>query len=270
MLSFARNCRRWSDNDQYFGPFTFALDRKYRPVALVLSSAEEEYPGASLRVSALGCTLITAMPGWLIRPHREKVEAKYWDAATVERLGRDWYWNVDQRSFGFSYSDGFLQVFRGRITHDSSTDRTKGYFMPWRMWRQVRHSVYSADGSFAFDMPKMGGEKWHLWHEARANRPQVSFAFDDFDGERIEARTCIEERERWWGEGRFKWLAWLRPARTERYLDLEFTKEVGKRKGSWKGGTLGHAIVMKPGEMHEAAFRRYCAENSMTFVGAAQ
>jgi hypothetical protein len=26
---------------------------------------------------------------------------------------------------------------------------------------------------------------------------------------------------------------------------------------------------MRPGELHEAAFRRYCAENNLTFVGAA-
>lgn len=49
-------------------------------------------------------------------------------------------------------------------------------------------------------------------------------------------------------------------------LDLEFSSEVGRRKGSWKGGTLGHGIEMLPGELHEAAFRRYCAQNDLTFV----
>lgn len=37
----------------------------------------------------------------------------------------------------------------------------------------------------------------------------------------------------------------------------------------WKGGTTGHAINMLSGELHEAAFRRYCAENNMTFVSVA-
>jgi hypothetical protein len=52
-----------------------------------------------------------------------------------------------------------------------------------------------------------------------------------------------------------------------RSLDLQFSAEVGKRKGSWKGGTIGHSIDMMPGELHEAAFRRYCAQQGLTFVG---
>ncbi len=52
-----------------------------------------------------------------------------------------------------------------------------------------------------------------------------------------------------------------------RYLDLDFSAEVGRRKGSWKGGTLGHAIEMVTGEAHEAAFRRYCDQNDLTFIG---
>ena len=43
-----------------------------------------------------------------------------------------------------------------------------------------------------------------------------------------------------------------------RSLDLEFSGETGPEKGSWKGGTVGTGIEMLPGELHEAAFRRYC------------
>jgi hypothetical protein len=53
-------------------------------------------------------------------------------------------------------------------------------------------------------------------------------------------------------------------------LDIRFSEETGRRKGSWKGGTLGHGIDMLPGELHEAAFRRYCATHEMEFVGAAE
>lgn len=95
MKAFAR--RRWSDSDHYLGPFTYARDKGWRPLAIVLQSGDDEYPGAQLRVSGFGHTLITAVPRWLIRPYREKVIAKGWDEATIARLGRDWYWNVDAR-----------------------------------------------------------------------------------------------------------------------------------------------------------------------------
>lgn len=57
---------------------------------------------------------------------------------------------------------------------------------------------------------------------------------------------------------------WLR-----RSLDIRFSGETGHRKGSWKGGTVGHSINMLPGELHEAAFHRYCTEHEMTFIGEA-
>lgn len=62
-----------------------------------------------------------------------------------------------------------------------------------------------------------------------------------------------------------------------RNLDLRFSGETGREKGSWKGGTIGTSIEMRPGELHEAAFRRYCDEEHraksgkyrITFIGAA-
>ena len=76
-----------------------------------------------------------------------------------------------------------------------------------------------------------------------------------------------EEREWHFGTGWFKWLSWFRPRKIRRSLDLRFSGETGDRKGSWKGGTLGHSINMLAGEMHELAFRRYCLEHKMTFIG---
>lgn len=269
----ATQLRRWGDNDRHFGPFTYAYDGRYRPFVVVLSSEEEEYPGCNMRLSAFGHTLIAELPP-IIKPHREKIYPK-WDAATIERLGRDWYWNIDQRQFGFSLCENFLQVFRGRHTMDSSTDRTWGYFLPWTQWRHVRHSFYGLDGEHIATLPDTG--KSYLgdpgrWERERAiadSTPTVAFAFDDFDGERIVATTRIEEREWKAGTGWFKWLSLFRKSRVSRSLDIRFSAETGKRKGSWKGGTVGHAIEMVSGELHESAFRRYCSENNMTFAGRA-
>lgn len=120
----------------------------------------------------------------------------------------------------------------------------------------------------------MAGEHWWTepkgmpWEERYAKEgacPSASFDFLDFDGELITAKTHIEEREWRFGEGRFKWLSLFRKPMIRRSLDIDFSKETGRRKGSWKGGTVGHSIDMLPGELHEAAFRRYCAKHDMTF-----
>lgn len=263
---------RWGDNDRNFGPFTYARDTGYRHCAVVLSSGCDEYPGCQLRVSGFGHTLILALPA-ILRPYRERVCAKSWDAKTVERLGRDWYWSIDERKIGFTYSAGHLSFQLGRSTMDSSTDRSWGLFLPWTQWRHVRHSFYGLNGEHVATLPDTGKSyRGDLGRFARERAiadatPTVSFEFDDFDGERIIAKTKIEEREWRFGTGYFKWLSWFRKPKISRDLDIVFSAETGSRKGSWKGGTIGHSIEMLPGELHASAFKRYCAENKMVFIG---
>jgi hypothetical protein len=277
---------RWSDHDRYLGPFTYANERRasyaksggYRPLTLMLCSDGDDEDAAGdgaacrLRVSALGHTLIVSLPGALLRPWREKVYPR-WDAATVARLGRDWYWNVHKREYGFTYNEGHLSVHLGRQTHDSSLDQRWGCFLPWTQWRHVRHSFYGLAGEHYWDEPLdgrfLGGEGYEEHRATEEACPAAHFAFDDFDGERLTARVRIEEREWRFGEGRFRWLSLFRRPMVKRSLDVRFSGEVGKRKGSWKGGTLGHSTGMQPGELHEAVFRRYCSQEGLTFVGEA-
>lgn len=275
---YATMRRRWSDNDRYFGPLTFAYDPKYRHTALMLASGDDEYRGASLRLSLGGATVILALPDWLLPPQRRWVDTSRMPYGVVEGRG---YHAVTRREFGFSLSDTdmvggatALHVHFGAQTHDSSTDKSKCYFLPWTDWRHVRHSLYGLDGEHFADMPQNRG--WRVgddgaWRESErieASCPTATFAFKDFDGEALTVTTRIEEREWRRGTGRFKWLAWFSKPIVHRSLDLHFSGETGKRKGSWKGGTIGHAIAMQPGELHESAFRRYCDEHDMTFVSA--
>lgn len=254
---------RWGDNDSYWGPFTYARDgRGYRPFAVVLSS--ERY----VRLSGFGHTLIIATPR-IIRSYRYWVDTSKYTWSNNPAGG---YWSVDKREFGFSYSDGFLQIHRGRCTMDSSTDRTKGYFLPWTQWRHVRESFYGQVGEHIATIPDTGKSyakdpgRWERKRAVEDAVPTVSFSFDDFDSERIVAETKISEREWRFGTGWFKWLSLFRRPKIRRSLSIKFSSETGERKGSWKGGTVGSGIDMLPGELHEQAFRRYCAENKMTFV----
>lgn len=272
--------RRWSDNDTYFGPFTFAKDGRYRPLAIDLRSGDDEERGCRLRFSAFGGTMLVALPDWVLRPARRWVDTGPFDRATGRGGG---YWDIIPREYGLSLDDTgmvggtvALHLRYGRQTHDSSTDQSKCYFLPWTDWRHVRHSLYDLDGAHFADMPqRRGGAKLGeagFWNHMEAGRaleagcPTRAFAFKDYDGEALIATTRIEEREWRRGTRWCKWLSWFAKPKVQRSLDLHFSGETGRRKGSWKGGTIGHSIGMLPGELHEAAFRRYCAENAMTFI----
>ena len=257
---------RWSANDRYFGPFTYAAGG-YTRFAVILGSGDDaDYPGCRLRISAFNRTLILALPP-IIKPWRKWVDTSRYEWSQNQNGG---YWATGEREYGFTYSEGHLSVALGRVTNDSSTEQRWGCFLPWTQWRHVRHSLYDRDGHLFAHMPQ--GRFLDTRDEsARLDEacPTISFAFADFDGEQLIATTRIEEREWRFGTGYFKWLSLFRRPKICRSLGIYFSGETGTRKGSWKGGTIGHSIDMLPGELHEAAFRRYCAEHDMTFGGAA-
>ncbi len=272
---------RWGDDDRYWGPFTYSpKGRSFNPLAFILKSAgsaADEYSGngCALRIGAFGRSLIIALPP-IIRPWRAKVYARSWDAETVQRLGRDWYWDVHPREFGWSYSDGHLSVKYGRSTHDSSTDMSWGCFLPWTQWRHVRHSFYGAQGEHFATVPEIaaysldGGKSFRPWEIAQQiedSCPKVMFRIQDFDGEEIEATARIEEREWLFGTGWFKWLSLFCRPKIRRSLCIRFSGEVGREKGSWKGGVYGTGIDMRTGEGHEQAFRRFCDEEHRSKSG---
>lgn len=254
---------RLTNNDRNFGPFTWGPWTN--TFSLMWGSGGDEENGSEgyrnhLRVIAFGWVLQIKMPN-IIKPLMEKVVAG-WDEETVKRLGRNWYYNVWRKEYGFSLSNmgngyDFLQVHFGPQTHDSSTAKSWCKHLPWKQWRCVRSSVYTPDGEH-FASEDMRGGKFSEFMRQCEECPKSYFGFEDYDGELIIATTHIEEREWQKGEGWFKWLRFFNKPMIRRSLDLCFSAEVGPEKGSWKGGTLGHGIDMLPGETPEQAFRRYC------------
>ncbi len=275
---------RLTDEDRQFGPITYArCNPSWRPLRVVLSSgADEDHAGTNnLTVYAFGWVARVTLPR-LLDDYKVRHVATSWDAATVERLGRNWYEEHHAREYGFSLSDGFLQVFLGAQTHDSTTTQSWCTHLPWTQWRFHRFSLYDATGAeFWTQIERRGnGTKYRDFdaqREAEARCDKAVFLVDDFDGQRLTVTTHIEEREWKFGEGWFKWLSLFRKPKISRSLSINFDKECGPEKGSWKGGLCGTSIAMLPGELHEAAFRRYCDQEHrskyqgyrITFVGAA-
>ena len=259
----ARRKRRWSDRDRYFGPFTFAYDRKYRPLAIILGSGGEEDDGCRIRFSAFGCTLICELPA-VVRPQRRWVDLSKAEWAK-DREGPKGYWDIHPREFGVSLNDGFLQVPWGAQTMDSSTDQGWSCFLPWTQWRQTAHRIYNGDGSLAADV---SGKPFGDLFAAEKAAIKARFLVEDFDGEMVGVSVHIEERERRLGTGWFRWLGYLRTRRCTRALDINFDKEVGRDKGSWKGGLCGTGLTMLPGETAQQAFRRFCDQDQRAKQGA--
>lgn len=251
---------RLTESDRQAGPLTWGKSGPdWRPLRLVFSTGggTDEEPFNSLTMYAFGIVARLRLPT-RVKPWRQWISLKGYDWARSEG-----YWDEHRRDYGFSLHDGFLQIFHGAQTHDSSTDKTWCTHLPWTQWRHIRFSLYDADGQHYWtelEATRKSGLKWDERMRIEEACPSVAFAIVDYDGESIKARTRIHEREWRFGTGYFKWLSLFRKPRIRRSLNIEFDKECGPGKGSWKGGTMGTGIDMLPGELHKSAFLRYCDE----------
>jgi hypothetical protein len=257
---------RYSDQDRYFGRFMFSKLGSYRTTGISLATGGDEDTAHNVvRVCAFGHALAVKLPE-IIKPYRRWVDTSHWNTGSPYKG----YWDQHRRDYGFSIFDGAVHFHYGEQTNEWPGSKSKVWFYPWREHNCIRHSLYDLEGDHFADLPEWGFRSkngWTVKYAIQEACPVRRFAFDDFDGERIVATTRIEERE--WKRGKgISRLLFIGRNRVERSLDLSFSSEVGKRKGSWKGGTVGHSITMFPGELHEAAFRRYCEQEKLTFVHA--
>lgn len=240
-------------------------------LTLMFNTGDEER-GNTLSLSLLGFAATVYLPR-IVPPHKRKVQARYWDAATIARMGRDWYIEETRREFGLYIFEGNHFVVKyGRQPDCWPGDRSWSCFLPWTSWRFIRTSYYGLAGEHLRTFSGVSRGEF----EFKETLPKARFQIRDYDGELITASTHIEEREWRFGDKWCSWLSWFRRPMIKRSLSINFDKEVGPEKGSWKGGTMGTSIEMLPGELHEQAFRRFCDKEhhskyrayAVSFLGA--
>jgi len=252
---------RLTDSDKWLWFIQYGKTN-WNPWRIMFSTGDDEYRRNSITVYLFSYVYRVSWPQ-IFKPYREKVMAPSWDAETVKRIGRNWYYNEHEKEYGFSLSDGSLHIHYGAQTHSSCTTKSKVWFLPWMSMRFYRHTMY--DDKQAVYTESFGiHSDWELSEKC----PSVSFLIKDYDGEEIIAKTTIEERHWKHGTGAFKWLSFFRKDIIRRALEIKFSKETGKEKGSWKGGTMGCGIEMTKGENHEQAMRRYCAQTHRSKNGS--
>ena len=249
---------RLTDNDSTLGPLTWGKS-DWNPLRVVFSTGDGDDPINHLTFYAFGYVVRLDLPT-KFSPQRKWVDTSHYSWSTDPNSG---YWQVDRKDYGFSLSDGFLQIFHGASTFDSLTDKSWATHLPWTQWRHIRYSMYKPNGDHYYtEWERPRGFKyrddWHAIYELRKQCPATKFQIEDSDGQLIEVKTTIEEREYKFGESWFKWLSLFRKPRLYRKLDIEFASEVGRDKGSYKGGLMGTGIELLPNETPDDAFRRYC------------
>lgn len=212
----------------------------------------------------------------IIKPHFIKIEAKDWSEETIKRLGRNYYYEYFNREYGFTYYEGNLTlkygVQQGNGMYEVN-EQSKFWSVPWKQYRLVRDELYDANNVLFWKDERLldkSIDKSLIFdhYVAKSKCSSIDFLIEDYDGEKVVLKTYLEIREWKRGDGLFKWMSWFRKGIFKRSLELDFTKEVGKSKGSWKGGMIGHSIELLDGETRLDAIKRYCEQTHRSKEGS--
>lgn len=151
--------------------------------------------------------------------------------------------DCDSASWGVNIHDNTLWIYIGGGGNFSGGKKWITWNFPILTKDWVRTSTLLKDGSWEHETK--GNKK--DFYEKEWKEKQASWEYDytdSYDNTIIPTVIYVEERE--W---RPKWLKWTKMfAKTRRTIDIHFSKEVGKRKGSWKGGTVGCSYELLPNE----------------------
>lgn len=241
----------------------------YTRFALGISTCHEECrkPHNVIHVAFFNRFAYIAIPE-IIKPRMKWVDLSGATWATENANGVKGYWDRIRKDYGFSTFEGAIHFHYGiqpgcwSRDDKKNSDHTKVWNIPWLEKRFIRTSYYEPQFQThlkTYHATKRGGiARNYLDDEYKfvESIPKLLIKFKDFDGQEITAKAHVEEREWRHGTGMFKWLSFFIKPTISRTLWINYNKETGYEKGTWKGGTCGEGIDIRKGEIVEDAFMR--------------
>lgn len=255
---------RHGDSDKHWWRLRYTAPENWRPTGITLSTHgggydESERSFNILNVSLRGHNLGLILPAIIMPGYRARAYSDS-DGNVIA------YSEIIRREFGFRIVEGGLHYFYGVQTHEWPGSKSGLWTFPWGDTKHIRHSLYDTDGNFFCTMPEGFVANWRTRERLENACPSSLFLFAEADGDLRTATCRIEEREWRRGRGIWRWLLAWRKHIVRRSVDIAYSGEVGARKGSWKGGTIGTSIDMQKDETITEAFRRHCRKENLRFI----
>lgn len=145
--------------------------------------------------------------------------------------------------WGIAIHNKIIWIYRGGKGNMSGGNKWWTFHLPFITKEWVRTSILLKDGTWEHET---NGNRKHFYKEGWEQK-QMKWEYDytdSFDGEIIPTTIYVKEVE--WNR---KWLQWTTLfAENEKSIDVHFSKQCGREKGSWKGGTLQCGYILLPHE----------------------
>lgn len=181
--------------------------------------------------------------GYFDNRPRINLDLIFFSLTIILPFRNEWTDECDPPKWGIAIHHSTLWIYKGGKGNMNGGGKWWTWDIPFLTKDWVRTSILLNDDTWEHELK---GDKKNFY-EDHWKQKQKSWTYDykdSYDGEVIPTRIYVEERE--W---RPKWLKWTSLfAKSRRTIDVHFSKEVGKRKGSWKGGTTGCGYELLPNE----------------------
>lgn len=172
--------------------------------------------------------------GYFDNRPRINLDLIFFSLALILPFRNKWTDECAPPKWGISIHGNTFWIYKGGKGNMKGGNKWWTWDIPFLTKDWVRTSILLKDGTWEHETK--GNRK--SFYEKEWKDKQMSWAYDytdSYDGEVIPTTIYVNERE--W---RPKWLKWTSLfAKKRRDIDIHFSKEVGREKGSWKGGVLG-------------------------------
>lgn len=154
-----------------------------------------------------------------------------------------WTDECDPPKWGIAIHNNTFWIYRGGKGNMNGGNKWWTWDIPFITKKWVRTSILLNDDTWEHETKGNRKEFYTDYWKSRQKYWNYNYT-DKYDGQVIPTTIYVEERE--W---RPKWLTWTGIfKKISRDIDVHFSEEVGRRKGSWKGGTVGCGYKMLPNE----------------------
>lgn len=155
-----------------------------------------------------------------------------------------WTDECDPPKWGIAIHNNTFWIYRGGEGNFAGGNKWWTWNIPFISYDWVRTSILLKDDTWAHSTVK--NRKSFYKDEWKEKKKSWTYDYtDSFDGSVIPTVIYVDERE--WRPKWLKWTGLFKFVKTS--IDIEFSKECGKEKGSWKGGTLGCNYPLLPNEL---------------------
>lgn len=165
--------------------------------------------------------------------------------------------DCESPAWGFNYHGNVVWIYTGG--KENSGKEWITFTMPWD-YTWVRTSLLLKNQKSW--VHETNGNRMGFYNDEWKN-PELIFIethpyVDKYDGTTVNATIRVEERER--RPRAFKWTKLF--AKVRKTIDVKFSGEVGREKGSYKGGCIGCGYEIRPNETPLECLKRMESERS--------